>query len=424
MATCPLAPKRTIVCIGDCLPTTPQPNAPGEHWTQVLDGLVMAACPDTRVAVVDSCAPGQRLHLLRERWDDDVLWYQPDTVVIMCGVSDAYHTVQRGPEYMEPDTWAAAMRTRIDRTRQALPDCNLVFLEPFLHTLSHIPAAELLPLFQTRLRALCAETGCTFVPLAERLQQRILTDGEFSLGTSLEPNLDTQLLIADAALGALVPDAPRTCPAVDDKLTLCIGDSITAVGRRQPQWAPLGHGYVRVAHDLWYARAGRAPRMRNEGIGGNTIVDLQQRWERDVLAHAPTRLTIKVGINDINRTLSGGSDAVSLEQYRTIYHGLLSRTRNALPQCRIGLIQPFYLSRMSDPLSYRTMVLEALGQYQQSVRELAEEFGCPVMETHEVLQRHLLRHHRRELAGEPVHPHLYGHTIIAEEFLRLMEKLV
>jgi acyl-CoA thioesterase I len=418
-----LPPAHTLVCIGDRLATVPQPGKPGDNWGTFLHALLVAAHPGRRLQYVDQCAFGQRLHHLRERWADDVLWYRPDTVVVMCGVSDAYHScVPTNPEIMPPREWGDCLRRLIRMHREALPGSRLVFIEPFLHTLGYIREAESLKEYQRQLRVVCDETGCPRVQLAERMQARLTAEGEWALGTSLDPSVEAGLLIADAALEVLAPEAPRACPPCDDDLVLCIGDSITDVGRRDAQWAPLGAGYVRYAKALWQARSGAVQRVRNEGIGGNTILDLKGRWERDAVAHRPKRLTMKIGINDVNRTLSNHPTPVPADLFERTLDELLARMRDVRPDCRIHLIQPFYLSRMQDPQSYRTRVLQALAQYHEGVRRIAAKYECPVLETHEMFQRHLQVYHQCELANEPVHINLMGHTILAEEFLKLLAR--
>ena len=136
--------------------------------------------------------------------------------------------------------------------------------------------------------------------------------------------------------------------------------------------------------------------------------------------HKPKRLAIKIGINDVNRHLANGLGSVSPRVYRETYDELLTRMRAERPDCEIYLIQPFYLSRMTDPQSYRTRVLEALKEYHAVVREMTEKFGGKVLETHQMFQKHLDVYHQNELAGEPVHVNRVGHTILAEAFLGLL----
>ena len=56
--------------------------------------------------------------------------------------------------------------------------------------------------------------------------------------------------------------------------------------------------------------------------------DLDRRWETDVVAEQPDWLSVKIGINDVWRTVAGRLDeAVPLDEYRTTYRPLLQRAR-------------------------------------------------------------------------------------------------
>src|SRR5512140_3804346 len=87
-----------------------------------------------------------------------------------------------------------------------------------------------------------------------------------------------------------------------DKI-LFIGDSITDAGRRGDPDG-LGHGYVRMFRDLVSTRhPSLMVDVVNHGISGNTIRDLDKRWQHDVIAHRPNYLSISIGVNDVWRQL-------------------------------------------------------------------------------------------------------------------------
>ena len=129
----------------------------------------------------------------------------------------------------------------------------------------------------------------------------------------------------------------------DGETALFIGDSITDCGRRDAN-APLGDGYVCMVAELATAQfPDRKIRYLNKGIGGNTILDLRERWVEDVLEHRPDRLAIKIGINDLHQHLAGGERAVSPARFAQVYEELLEHTGRELG-CPLLLITPFYIS--------------------------------------------------------------------------------
>lgn len=195
---------------------------------------------------------------------------------------------------------------------------------------------------------------------------------------------------------------------------LFIGNSITDCGRTA-QDGPLGIGYVKQFADLLAVREpAKRVHIVNKGIGGNTVVDLRNRWSDDVLRHRPDWLSVKIGINDVHQTLAGTSLAVGPERFEETYDEILSRTVKKLPHCRILLFDPFYISTDRSPHSARSQVLELLLAYINTVHRMAKKYRTRLVKTHQVFQRLLKYHEPDRFCPEPVHPNPTGHFVIAE----------
>ena len=65
------------------------------------------------------------------------------------------------------------------------------------------------------------------------------------------------------------------------------------------------------------------------GIGGNTIRDLDNRWEADVIEQKPDWLSVSIGINDVWRQVDKRDDGVPVEEFEATYRRLLTRTQEA-----------------------------------------------------------------------------------------------
>ena len=81
-----------------------------------------------------------------------------------------------------------------------------------------------------------------------------------------------------------------------------IGDSITDCERARPVGEGLfdasGKGYVSFVDGLLQARyTDHGIRVVNMGLSGNTVRDLQGRWQSDVLDLQPDWVSICIGIN-------------------------------------------------------------------------------------------------------------------------------
>lgn len=200
----------------------------------------------------------------------------------------------------------------------------------------------------------------------------------------------------------------------NNETVLFIGNSITDCGRRANA-RPLGEGYVKLFADL---AAIREPAKRmvviNKGIGGDRVTGLRNRWHDDVLRNKPDWLSIKIGINDLHSALRNDPAGVPPALFAEAYGDILSKTRDALPRCRILLIDPFYISTERSKTSFRRDVLDLLPEYLAVVHRMSRQFRTRMVRTHDIFQG-LLKHRDPDTwCPEPVHPNPLGHLVIAE----------
>jgi lysophospholipase L1-like esterase len=175
---------------------------------------------------------------------------------------------------------------------------------------------------------------------------------------------------------------------------------------------------VKQVIDLVTARyPERAIRFINKGIGGNTVVNLLDRWEDDVVRHRPDWLSVKIGINDLHRVARNDADPIPPKRFEECYRKILERARKAT-RARLILVDPFYISRDRSPHSFRGKVLGMLPAYLRVVARLAREHRAIHVRTHEAFARQLRHREADRFCPEPVHPNLGGHLVIAHEFLR------
>ncbi len=156
----------------------------------------------------------------------------------------------------------------------------------------------------------------------------------------------------------------------------------------------------------------------NEGIGGNTVLDLHNRWNDDLLVHEPDWVTVKIGINDLHRTL-GQTQALPPEKYEQLYREILQLTRE-YTQSRLVLIDPFYVSTETDTNTQQGKVSSMLIGYLDVVEQLAKEFDALHVYTHEKFQEQLRHRPASHFCPEPVHPYFSGHMIIALALLEVL----
>ena len=209
---------------------------------------------------------------------------------------------------------------------------------------------------------------------------------------------------------------PRLTLSRDSRL-LFVGDSITDAGRRQglPEDPDgLGVGHVRLVRDWLLARDPAAlPTVLNRGVGGDTVLDLEARWEADVIAERPDALSVKIGVNDVWRQIDGKSPGVPVGPFAETYRRLLGRTRDALPDCAIVLCEP---SAFLSPQLARGNDL--LAPYLDAIAALADEFdAAAVVRLHSAFTT--ARDARPDVptTADGVHPTPAGVALIARAWL-------
>lgn len=186
------------------------------------------------------------------------------------------------------------------------------------------------------------------------------------------------------------------------------GDSITD-GNRGRSADPnhiLGHGYAFIIA----ARHGAAfPEAKldfmNRGISGNTLLDLEKRWQKDTLDLKPDVLSILIGVNDDGRNMP-------LDQYEQTYDKLLTETKAANPKVKFVLCEPFV--KHSGPIS------ESILKRQEIVARLAKKHGAALVKFQKVFDAANERAPADYWIWDRVHPTYRGHQLMADEWERVV----
>jgi lysophospholipase L1-like esterase len=188
-------------------------------------------------------------------------------------------------------------------------------------------------------------------------------------------------------------------------VTVFIGDSVTDCGRLiEP---PYGDGYV-----FNIAKSGRLKgEIINVGTSGHRLIDLENRWEVDVLAHKPTLVSVAIGINDTWRRYDD-NDPTSTEDFEDRYRRVLKATK-AHGNPELVLCEPFLLSVREEMNTWR----EDLDPKIAVVHTMAAEFGAKVVRFDQRFNDVAQEMSMLELADDGVHPSKLGHQIMADLWL-------
>ncbi len=215
---------------------------------------------------------------------------------------------------------------------------------------------------------------------------------------------------------------------------LFIGDSITdgnwgnACGEAKPSeernlWDMnhiYGSGYMYLCASHYLGNyPERGYEFFNRGISGNTLKDLENRWEKDVLRLKPDVLSVLVGTNDVYYYLQGDKkkpfDFVAWEKS---YRSLLDCSLQANPELKLVLGAPFvaYTGNMRNN--------EDFGLYDSLVRhcaaiveKIANDYGAVYLPYNELFDELLEKTPVSEGAywiWDGIHPTPAGHRRMAD----------
>ncbi|MGI5156897.1 SGNH/GDSL hydrolase family protein [Microbispora sp. CA-102843] len=205
------------------------------------------------------------------------------------------------------------------------------------------------------------------------------------------------------------------------------GDSITDC-RRLDSEQGLGFGYpLHVAGEWGLRHPDRPVTWLNTGIAGDKVMDLEARWQADVLDARPDVVSILAGGNDVAwHTYDPDGYVIPVEDYAAGYDRLLAPLAEAGTE--LILIEPFLL-----PIRGLVEVGDAhVGEEErkkwradldpkiQVVRELARKHGAHLLAADGMFAELAATTGPEYWAADGVHPTPAGHAALSAAWLRLV----
>lgn len=208
---------------------------------------------------------------------------------------------------------------------------------------------------------------------------------------------------------------------------LFTGDSITDSQRKESEDG-LGCGYpLRIAGEWGLRRPDRPVTWLNSAIADNKVMDLESRWQTDVLDARPDVVSILVGINDVGwHSYDPDGYVIPAEDYAAGYDRLLAPLAES--GAELILIEPFLLPISGDievgdmqlGVAERKKWRVDLDPKIQVVRELARKYGAHLLAADGMFAELSATTGPEYWAADGVHPTPAGHAALAETWLRLV----
>lgn len=208
------------------------------------------------------------------------------------------------------------------------------------------------------------------------------------------------------------------------KTFLFQGDSVTDANRddENQENFGLGCGYaLLVASDFARNRKGEI-KFINRGVSGDRVTDVYARIKEDIINIRPDYMSILIGINDVSHelTMQCGNKP---DKFEKIYSMLLDEVKEALPDIKIIIMEPFVLNGSATAELWEEFRTEVQKLAQVS-RRIAEKYNCAFVPLQEKFNEASADGDTRYWSVDGVHPTAAGHQIIKEELSNVMAEML
>ena len=200
------------------------------------------------------------------------------------------------------------------------------------------------------------------------------------------------------------------------------GDSITDAGRSREDNSNLGRGYpMLVEAELGLCEPAKYE-FFNRGISGNRVVDLYARIKADIINLKPDVMSVLIGVNDVWHELSDNPNGVSADKFFKIYCMLIEEVKEALPDIKIMILEPFVLKACATEGRWQEFDTE-VKERAKMARKVADKFGLPFISLQEGFDDLCKSAPESYWLGDGVHPTPKGHAFIKNQWLKCFKAL-
>lgn len=205
------------------------------------------------------------------------------------------------------------------------------------------------------------------------------------------------------------------------KTFLFQGDSITDADRQRENIFNYGYGYPNIVVAKYLEENHNEYKFINKGISGNRIVDLYARIKIDLINLKPDYLSILIGINDVWHEIQS-QNGVDNDKFRKILSMLIEEVKEALPEIKIIMLEPFVLKGPATEESWEEFYSETKLRA-QSVKEVAEKYNLSFVPLQDKFDEATKDTETTYWLADGVHPTPAGHNLIAKALTAEFEKM-
>ena len=208
------------------------------------------------------------------------------------------------------------------------------------------------------------------------------------------------------------------------KTFLFQGDSITDANRddENNDNTGLGCGYAfLLASDVEKNYKGRI-RFINRGKSGDRITDVYARIKEDIINLKPDYISILIGVNDVSHELTMKC-GVSPKKFRMIYEMLIEEIREALPEIKIIIMEPFVVRGTATEKLWDEFSSE-VGKLAEISKQISEKYNFDFVSLQDKFDELSSDGDTRYWSVDGIHPTSAGHQVIKEELQKVIANYI
>jgi len=211
-----LQDNETILFIGDsitdCGRREDQHRPLGCGFVRLFTDMLLTRDSEKKITVINRGIGGNTVEDLRSRWSDDVLSFRPDWLVVKIGINDInQYLCKQGAVPLPPETYEAIYGGLLALTRQELPQCRFLLLDPFWGSTDATPdsyrarVTKLFPEYLAAVARLAASHGARHCKLHDIFTAKFQVQhpGIYFPNEPVHPVSTGHLLIAESVYAAL-----------------------------------------------------------------------------------------------------------------------------------------------------------------------------------------------------------------------------
>ena len=150
----------------------------------------------------------------------------------------------------------------------------------------------------------------------------------------------------------------------------------------------------------------------NKGVSGDRIIDLANRWQKDVIEEAPDWVSISIGINDVWRQLDHPTmSQVYPDEFEQVYRKLLNEVKEKT-KAHMIIMEPTIIEE--DIFSKGNKLLQ---EYINITKRLSREFQAVHIPMHKEFIDYVECNPEVDLTNDGVHMNSLGRMLMAVTWL-------